>query len=78
VRDGLLWRLPPYENPPAVDIFVVVNPQTQLNRAEQEFRRLFDEQIGKTPLAERTYGPSSWRKPAGAPPSRARAEGAVK
>lgn len=66
VRDGLLWRLPPYEDPPAVDIFVVANPQTQLNRAEQEFRRLFEEQIGKTPLAERTYGPLSWRRPAGA------------
>ncbi|MEZ5929261.1 MAG: LysR substrate-binding domain-containing protein [Parvularculaceae bacterium] len=28
VRDGLLWRLPPYESPPAIDLFVVTNPAT--------------------------------------------------
>ncbi|MCB9954943.1 MAG: LysR family transcriptional regulator [Parvularculaceae bacterium] len=55
VRDGLLWRLPPYESPPAIDLFVVTNPATQLNRAEQEFRKIFFGAIERTPLAERTY-----------------------
>jgi DNA-binding transcriptional LysR family regulator len=65
VRDRLLWRLPPYEDPPAIDIFVVENPATQLNRAEQAFRQAFFERIAKTPLAERTYS-------VGAPPAPAR------
>lgn len=57
VRDGLLWRLPPYDNPPAIDIYVVANPATQLNRAEHEFRKIFYGRIEKTPIQERTYLP---------------------
>ncbi|MEZ5891892.1 MAG: LysR family transcriptional regulator [Parvularculaceae bacterium] len=56
VRDGLLWRLPPYDNAPQIDIFAVVNPQTQLNRAEQAFAAMLFEKIDETPLAQRTYG----------------------
>ncbi|WP_440995900.1 LysR family transcriptional regulator [Arhodomonas sp. SL1] len=37
VRDELLWRLPPYEEPPAVDIYVVTNPRATLGRAERLF-----------------------------------------
>lgn len=61
VRDGMLWRLPPYDDPPAVDIFVVTNPETQLNRAEQEFKTLFMDKISKTPRSERTYDAETWR-----------------
>lgn len=37
VRDGLLWRLPPFEAPPAIDIFLVTNPRATLSRAEHLF-----------------------------------------
>jgi DNA-binding transcriptional LysR family regulator len=56
VRDGLLWRLPPYENMPEIDIYAIVNPETQLNRAEQEFTKMLVRRIEETPLAERVYG----------------------
>lgn len=56
VRDGLLWRLPPYENLPEIDIYAVANPKTQLNRAEQEFVGMLIRKIEATPLAERVYG----------------------
>ena len=58
IRDGLLWRLPPYEDPPAIDIYVVHNPETQLNRAEQAFKRLLLDNIEATPLSERIYDAS--------------------
>lgn len=37
VRDGLLWRLPPYDDPPAVDIYLVTNPRTHLSAPERLF-----------------------------------------
>lgn len=37
VKDGLLWRLPPYKQPPAIDIFLVTNPRTRLSRTERAF-----------------------------------------
>ena len=37
VQAGLLWRLPPYEDPPAIDIFLVTNPRATLGRAERRF-----------------------------------------
>lgn len=55
LRDGLLWRLPPYDAPPAVDIFMVTNPAKRLNRAEAHFIGLLQERIDALPLAERTY-----------------------
>ncbi|GJL90535.1 LysR family transcriptional regulator [Hyphococcus sp.] len=56
VNDGFLWQLPPYENLPEIDIYAVVNPQTQLNRAEQEFVSMLIRKIEATPLEERVYG----------------------
>lgn len=55
VRDGLLWRLPPYEDPPEVDIYLVTNPKKKLNRAENIFIERLREQIRKTPIKMRTY-----------------------
>jgi DNA-binding transcriptional LysR family regulator len=55
LRDGLLWRLPPYEDPPAVDIYLVTNPTTPLNRAEQAFLDTLRRRVAETPLEERTY-----------------------
>lgn len=55
IEDGHLWRLPPFENPPAVDVYVIWNPKARLNRAEQAFLDLLLAQIEKTPITERTY-----------------------
>ncbi|MDT8321582.1 MAG: LysR family transcriptional regulator [Xanthomonadales bacterium] len=55
VQNGLLFRLPPYDDLPAVDIWVVRHPGATLNRAEQEFIRLLDERIESTPWDERVY-----------------------
>lgn len=55
VEDGLLWRLPPYDAPPAVDVFVVRNPAMRLNRAETAFTGELDRRIAATPLERRTY-----------------------
>lgn len=59
VRDGLLWRLPPYEGAPQIDIYAVANPQTQLNRAETAFVNMLYDRIDATPLAQRVYGASA-------------------
>ncbi len=55
VRDGLLWQLPPYKNPPIVDIFLVTSPRKRFNRAELVFIDALKAAIKATPLAERTY-----------------------
>lgn len=54
-HDGLLWRLPPYESPPAIDVYVVYNPSTRLNRAESRLLDMLLEAIRTTPIEERTY-----------------------
>lgn len=55
VADGLLWRLPPYKDAPPVDIYLVSNRQTPLNRAETEFLRLLNARIDGTPFSSRVY-----------------------
>ena len=57
VRDGLLWRLPPHESPPAIDVHVVVNPRTRLNRAEACLLEMLFASIELTPIEKRTYYP---------------------
>ncbi|MBP5858285.1 LysR family transcriptional regulator [Marivibrio halodurans] len=54
-RDGLLWRLPPHDAPPAIDIFLVTNPKTRLNRAEEGFIAMLRADAAALPLAARTY-----------------------
>ncbi|MDZ7747829.1 MAG: LysR family transcriptional regulator [Halofilum sp. (in: g-proteobacteria)] len=39
VQAGLLWQLPPYEAPPAIDIYLVTHPRANLGRAERRFIR---------------------------------------
>ncbi|MFB4202555.1 hypothetical protein KBTX_03052 [wastewater metagenome] len=46
VRDGVLWQLPPYDEPPAVDIYVVTNPRSRLGRAERLFLELLIARAG--------------------------------
>lgn len=55
VRDGLLWRLPPYKAPPAIDVFLIWNPHCRLNRAEATLLAALRTAIEKRPLSERTY-----------------------
>lgn len=55
VRDGLLWRLPPYAAPPAIDIYLVWNPRTHLNRAEAGLLDSLRRAIDVKPLSARTY-----------------------
>ncbi len=55
VADGLLWRLPPYDNPPEVDIFLVTNTARRLNRAEDLMINQLKQAIDETPLRDRTY-----------------------
>ncbi|HHX90007.1 MAG TPA: LysR family transcriptional regulator [Paracoccus sp.] len=55
VRDGLLWRLPPYDDPPAIDVHLVWNPRAVLNRAEDSFLKRLRMAIDSTPISLRTY-----------------------
>jgi DNA-binding transcriptional LysR family regulator len=55
VEDGLLWQLPPYDHPPAIDVHVVWNPKATLNRAEQSLLDRLLARIETTPMEERTY-----------------------
>jgi len=55
VQFGLLWRLPPYSNPPAVDIFLLTNPRKRMNQAESLFIDSLKSLIRTRPLSERTY-----------------------
>ena len=56
IADGLLWRLPPYEDPPAVGVSVVRHLANRLSRAEEAFHAILARKIAETPLDQRTYG----------------------
>lgn len=55
VEMGRLWRLPPYESPPAIDVHVVWNPRTRANRAEQAVLTQLLNRIDATPMKDRIY-----------------------
>ncbi|MEO5760656.1 MAG: LysR family transcriptional regulator [Mesorhizobium sp.] len=55
VADGTLWRLPPYDAPPAIDIFLLVNPDKAMNRAEKALLSGLQALIAETPLEDRVY-----------------------
>ncbi|EKV30024.1 transcriptional regulator, LysR family protein [Caenispirillum salinarum AK4] len=55
VAAGRLWPLPPYDTPPTVDVHMVTNPATQLNRAEAAFVEAMREKIAATPARARIY-----------------------
>lgn len=54
-RDGLLWRLPPLTNPPALDVYVARDPGARRNRAEAALLDLLLARIAGSSIAERTY-----------------------
>jgi len=55
IDDGLLWRLPPYDSPPAIDVHLAWNPKARLNRAEDAFLKLLSDKISQYPFEQRTY-----------------------
>ncbi len=55
VRDGQLWRLPPFERPTLIDVYLVSNPKAQLSRAEQAFARVMQEVTAAKPIEARIY-----------------------
>ncbi|TPN48704.1 MULTISPECIES: LysR family transcriptional regulator [unclassified Mesorhizobium] len=55
VADGTLWRLPPYDAPPAIDIFLLTNPDKVMNRAEKALLSGLQALITETPLNDRIY-----------------------
>jgi DNA-binding transcriptional LysR family regulator len=55
VEDGLLWRLPPLDDPPAIDVYLVTNPAARCNRAEQALVAELVQRIDATPIDARTY-----------------------
>lgn len=67
IETGALWRLPPHDDPPAIDIFVVSNPASRLTRAEGRFLTALMAKIDAHPFAERTYGKAIAAQPAPPP-----------
>ena len=55
VERGRLWRLPPYESPPAIDVHVVWNPHSKPNRAEVAMLKGLTDLIAQTPMEKRIY-----------------------
>lgn len=52
---GLLWRLPPYDDPPAIDIYLLWNPRAHFNRAEAGLVAALRAMIEATPMDARDY-----------------------
>lgn len=60
VRAGRLWRLPPYETAPNIDVHLVHDRAARRGRAESILLAELRKAIASLPLAERTYpGPAS-------------------
>lgn len=55
VEDGQLWRLPPYEDTLEIDVQMVTNPKSRLQRAEQAFVTFTKEMLSHLSVRERTY-----------------------
>jgi DNA-binding transcriptional LysR family regulator len=55
VDQGRLWRLRAFDDLPVFEVCLIINPRTRLNQAERAFIHIFQEEIGKIPLADRSY-----------------------
>lgn len=55
VRDGLLWRLPPYDDVMPIDVYLIINSKVRPSPTEQAFLDTLKEEVRKTPRKERTY-----------------------
>jgi DNA-binding transcriptional LysR family regulator len=55
VRVGRLWRLPPYEDPPVIDVHLVYDGAARRSRAETILLAELRQAIATIPFAQRTY-----------------------
>ncbi|MDW3206474.1 MAG: LysR family transcriptional regulator [Alphaproteobacteria bacterium] len=55
VRDGLLWRLPPYEDVMPIDVYLITNDKVRPSRTEREFLSTLRDVVTETPIEARTY-----------------------
>ncbi|KAE9625998.1 LysR family transcriptional regulator [Parasedimentitalea maritima] len=55
VRDEQLWQVPPYEDLPAIDVYLVWSEKAAKNRAEQILLNGLLKSIESTPIEERSY-----------------------
>lgn len=55
IETGQLWQLPPYENPPAADVYLVTKRSAGGSRAETLLIDRLQAAIGAVPLSQRTY-----------------------
>lgn len=53
IASGRLWRLPPYDDPPIVDICLLTSRKAHLNRAEDFFIAALHDAMHETPLEQR-------------------------
>lgn len=55
LRDGLLWQVPPFEDLPPIDVYLVWSERATKNRAEQILLDALLQLIDATPMQERSY-----------------------
>lgn len=55
VRDGQLWQVPPYDDLPSIDVYLVWSERAAKNRAEQILLDRIVQAIEATPFEERCY-----------------------
>ncbi|MEO1190773.1 MAG: LysR family transcriptional regulator [Pseudomonadota bacterium] len=66
MKAGRIWRLPPYDDPPEIDIWLIWNPAAKLNRAEAGLLAALRRGLDALPQEERTYrGPPVIERDAG-------------
>lgn len=63
VRDGLLWRLPPYDSVMPIDVYLCHNPAVKPSRTEQAFIDVLREEIGAVSEKDRVYKDDGSRQP---------------
>ena len=59
VRDGRLWRLPPYDDVMPIDIYLVSNPRVRPSQTELAFLEVLREQIQMVQPDDRVYRTSN-------------------
>lgn len=55
VRDGQLWQVPPFEDLPPIDVYLVWSERATKNRAEQILLNRLIQAIEATPIEDRSY-----------------------
>lgn len=55
VRDGQLWQVPPYDDLPAIDVYLVWSERAAKNRAEQILLDGILKAVENTPMEDRSY-----------------------